>query len=154
MKRFFSLGLIATVLAALSFTSCSKDEDSGDIVGKWKLVSLKMEIEGGMSMTFEGEDLAAETVEFKNDGTSVATIVDEDEAEPQVIKSKYVISGDVLTTTDEDGTVEKAKFSVSGNTLVITMEGYYDMANDVMYEKQPSGADYPKVSQKLTFKRM
>ena len=150
MKRFFSLGLIATVLAAFAFTSCSKDDDDASIVGKWKLESMKMNV-GGMSLTFEGEDLDVETMEFKSDGTYVSST--EVEGKTEVIKGNYTINGDVLTTTDDDGTVEKVKFSVSGSKLVVTLEGYYDMLNDKIYDKQPEGEDFPKVSQTLTFKR-
>ncbi len=152
MKRFFSLGLIAIVLAAFAFTSCSKDDDddSNGIVGKWELVSMKMEA-GGMSLTFEGEDLDTDIMEFKSDGTCTST--SEEDGKTVVDKGKYSISGDVLTVTDEEGTKESIKFSISGNTLVLYQEGYYDTLNDKIYEKQPEGQDYPYAKMSMTYKR-
>ena len=150
MKKIFSLGLIATVLAAFTFSSCSKDDDDDSIVGKWELTSMKMEAEG-ISLTFEGEDLGSEILEFKSDGTCIST--SEDEGEVEVTQGKYSVSGSELTVTDEEGTVEKIKFSLSGNTLVMYQEGYYNMLTDEFYEKQPAGQDYPYAKMSMTYKR-
>ena len=151
MKRFFSLGLIATVLAAFAFTRCSKVDDD-DIVGKWKLETMKLE-GSGVSISFSAEDMGGtDIIEFKSDGTYVST--SEMDGEKEVVKGKYSVNGSVLTATYDDGDSEKINFSVSGNTLVLYEEGYYDMLNDEMYDKQPEGADYPKVKESMIYKRM
>lgn len=152
MKRFFSLGLIATVLAAFTFTSCSKDDDDdASIVGKWQYAS--MTIEGsGVSVTFDAEKGDIDILEFKSDGTYVST--SEIEGDTEVVTGKYTINGDVLTITDDKfKEEEKIKFSLSGNTLVVYEEGYYDAAKDEFYDTQPEGEDFPKVKMSMTYKR-
>lgn len=152
MKKFFSLGLIATVLAVFTFSSCSKDDDDS-IVGQWKLETMKLE-GNGVSISFSAEEMGGtDIIEFKSDGTYVSTSVDED-GDKEVVKGKYSVNGSVLTATFDDGDSEKINFSVSGNTLVLYEEGYYDMLNDEMYDKQPEGADYPKVKESMIYKRM
>ena len=151
MKRFFSLGLIATVLAAFTFTSCSKDDDDASIVGKWQYAS--MTIEGsGVSVTFDAEKGDIDILEFKSDGTYVST--SEIEGDTEVVTGKYTLNGDVLTiTADIFKEEEKIKFSLSGNTLVVYEEGYYDAAKDEFYDTQPEGEDFPKVKMSMTYKR-
>ena len=152
MKRIFSLGLIATVLAAFTFTSCSKDDDDDDasIVGKWSLTSTKI-ASGGESITISKENLSDDILEFKDNGTFKAII--EEEGVKEEFSGTYKISGNILTTTDEEGT-ENIKFSISGNKLTLQYEYYYDEENDEEYETQPAGKNYPKVTESLIYTRM
>lgn len=152
MKKFFSLGLIATVLAVFTFSSCSKDDDDS-IVGQWKLETMKIE-GSGVSINVNVAELGgSDIIEFKSDGTYVATSVDED-GDTEVVKGKYSVNGSVLTATYDDGDSEKINFSLSGNTLEFYEEGYYDVAEDEMYYKQPAGKNFPKVKESMIYKRM
>ena len=149
MKKFFSLGLIATVLAVFTFSSCSKDDDDDSIVGKWALTSMKLE-GNGISFSYDVDEGYSETLEFKSDGTCIST--SEFDGDKDVATGKYSVSGNVLSVTDEDGT-EKINFSVSGNTLTLYNEGYYDASEDEFLETQPAGKDYPKVKMSMIYKR-
>ena len=152
MKRFFSLGLIATVLAAFTFTSCSKDDDDdASIVGKWQYTSMKIE-GNGVTLSFEAEEGEIEIIEFKSDGTYVST--SEMGGDKEVVTGKYSTNGDVITVTDDKfKEEEKMKFSLSGNTLVFFEEGYYNVIEDTFYETQPEGEDYPHVKMSMIYSR-
>lgn len=152
MKRIFSLGLIATVLAAFTFTSCSKDDDDdASIVGKWKLETIN-EKGGGIDVTISAADMGStDIMEFKNDGTYTTT--SEYDGEKEVSTGKYTTKGNVLTLTNEDGT-ENIKFSISGNKLTLQGEYYYDEENDEEYETQPTGKNYPKVTASFIYTRI
>ena len=151
MKWFFSLGLIATVLAAFAFTSCSKDDDDDSIVGKWEYTSTK--IEGNeYSKTYDREEGESEIFEFKSDGTCVNTT--EYDGDIDVVTGKYTTSGNTLSIIDdEDGDEYKIKFSVSGNTLTLYEEGYYDLKEGEFCETQPAGENYVKVKMSMIYKR-
>jgi hypothetical protein len=152
MKKFFSLGLIATVLAVFTFSSCSKDDDDS-IVGKWKLETMKIE-GSGVSMSVNVAELGgSDIIEFKSDGTYVSTSVDED-GDTEVVTGTYSVSGSVITAIFSDGDSSKINFSLSGNTLEFYEEGYYDADEDEMYYKQPAGKNFPKVKESMIYKRM
>ena len=112
---------------------------------------MKMEAEG-MSLTFEGEDLGSEILEFKSDGTCVNTT--EYDGDIDVVTGKYTTSGNTLSIIDdEDGDEYKIKFSVSGNTLTLYEEGYYDLKEGEFCETQPAGENYVKVKMSMIYKR-
>ena len=116
MKKIFGLGLIATVLAVFTFSSCSKDDDDS-IVGKWEYTSTKVEGKG-VTLAFDAEEGESEIFEFKSDGTCTNTT--EDDGGKEVVTGKYSTNGNILSIIDDkDGDEYKIKFSVSGNTLGI-----------------------------------
>jgi|GEM_PF-2318722 len=154
MKRFFSLGLIATVLAAFSFTSCTNDDDeSGNIVGKWKIVSITTESGDSAVIIYEGQELETEIWEFRSDGTCIYT--SEFEGEKSIDNATYTINGNYIYITYLDGVVEKKIFSISGNNLVLYQDGYYDAIKDETYETKPAdGGGYVYIKLTIKYERM
>jgi len=61
MKKIFNfLALTMLMVVCVGFSSCSKDDEDGDIVGKWLIESANVNFS---PCTYDG------WIEFKNDGT-------------------------------------------------------------------------------------
>ena len=148
MKRFFSLGLIAMVLAAFTFTSCSKDDEepANVLVGKWKATSIESSI-GSSSMTMNGILVSFVTAEFTNGGKAVLCGLEDDAS------GTYSITGDNTVTITIAGVQMKYTFTVTGDTLVLEREYYLDQSTDTEYETEPENVSTVKAKEKTTYKR-
>lgn len=101
MKKIYStIMMLAMMVAALSFTACSSDDDNdsketnSDLVGTWSVQS----VEGwGMS-----EDDFYDYMQFRSDGTYIEVQEDED--------------------AEKGYTVDKGKWTVSNNKIVLYVE--------------------------------
>ena len=122
MKKIFFMGAI--LASAVSFTSCSGDDDSnnGTIVGKWNF-SIEKVTFGGQTVS-EGaysdneEGCNKDYLEF-TETTAVNGDYFGTDCDFESYSSTYTRSGNTLTVT-EDGDVSTVEVvSVNSNTLVL-----------------------------------
>ena len=130
MKKFFNLMLV--IALAIGFVSCEKELSDGDyqnkLVGKWSMTSVNITLSAmgyseSSSMTFPNEECDAMILEFKQDGTLVATSIYN--GEPEVSTNKYHVSGGNLiiasTYDGEEETYSMAITSISDKNLTLQM---------------------------------
>jgi len=146
MKKFFFC--TAALLAALSFTACSDDDEtnlpvtSDNIVGTWQIVHEQtVEIfddeKEAYSVNYPDEDGWYYTLTFDKDGSCINTSYEEEQAYSSQ-NYTYTISGSTLTLKSYEGTrvFEIKKFSESELVLYLYYkESTYSIESTETYKR-------------------
>lgn len=124
MKKIFRLGLIAAMMAAFAFVSCSKDDDGikSDLIGDWIGTTTEIYYDGELLMSFKDTHTSNEydLWKFKSNGTAERI----DKTTGTITKHEYY-SFSLIDNTIEmvnDSSKEKSfyEFDVKGNNLTLT----------------------------------
>ena len=117
---FFPLLFCLGLLALVSVSSCSKDDDSiseSSLIGTWKLTHTKgYYFEDGTKNTYDESVSYIATISFCKDHTwSSYTKENGNDS------GTWSLSGDEITVTDSDKSVDKCTIKISGgSTMEIT----------------------------------
>ena len=124
MKNIFRLGLMATILAAFTFASCSKDDDEikSDLIGKWIGTTTEIYCDGDLFLSIKDRHTSEkyDLWEFKSNGTAERI----DKSTGTITKHEtYTFS--LIDNTIEminDSSKDKMffEFDVKGNDLTLT----------------------------------
>jgi len=110
MKRI--IALLAVLIMAISLTACVKTEVY-PLVGKWKIPINDL----GIYSTAYDESVYT-VFEIKDDGTIHAVNIGLGIA-PYPDDFSYVVDGDAIIITGEDGSVDECSYKINGSSLII-----------------------------------